>query len=89
MAITTLLAAGTSAAQSSDVVLADGAVATLSVTGQGVIYIQTKTVGGYSTQGSIGSIYVGRNGCQLIGPMTFRVCRGASSAAVGCDMEKA
>lgn len=86
---TTLLAEGTAAATSSDVTLEDGETVTLSVTGRGVIFIQSKTVSGYSTQCTIGTIYQWRNGGQLTGPLTFRVSRSASPAAVGCDMESA
>lgn len=85
----TLLAEGTNAAASADVTLEGGDVATLSVTGQGQVQVQFKTVNDYSDQGAIGTTYYWRNGCQLQGPVTFRVYRAESPEPVGCDMEVA
>lgn len=87
MAITNILASGTTEATSADQTVAAGDVVTLSVIGGGHLYVQSKTSDGYTTQASLGQY--ADNGCQLIGPLTFRVFRAAQTHAVGCSMETA
>lgn len=86
MAITTLLAAASGAANSADVAVSDGSSVTLTATGQGTIAIQPKTVSGYSNGETFGG--AGVRTVQLSGPLTFRAVRPADSAA-GVSMEAA
>lgn len=85
MAITTLLAAATGAATSSDVTLDDGYMATLSATGQGVVYVEPKLSSGYANGEAFGG--AGKRTVQIRGPITFRARRLADSSA-GVDIEK-
>ena len=99
MAITNLLASGTTETTSADVVLADGAAATLMLVGAGELLVQAKnSTGGYVLLGTINSTKPVQ---QVFGPVTFRVLRRlvvaawapagqpAVTSAVGVDMDKA
>jgi hypothetical protein len=86
MAITVLLAPGTGDAESADVTLIDGAGATLSATGAGIVEIQPKMSSGYGPGESFGTS--GIRTVQVFGPLTFRARRVGDSSA-GVDMEKA
>lgn len=81
---TVLLASGTTAAQSSTVVLADGASATLIMVGNGTIQIQISSASGYVTAGYLDSQYPVKN---IAGPGTYRVSRELTTVAVGVDRE--
>jgi hypothetical protein len=99
MPISVLLAAGTNAASSVDIALADGSSATLILRGIGKVLVEAKnSVGGYA---SIGEIVSDSPVQQLYGPMTFRARRedvvpawapaGQTAVAepVGVDVDKA
>lgn len=82
--LSTILALGTNDAPSSDITVEGGSVVTLSLIGYGKLVLQTKTAAGYTSQGEISQF---KPGCQLLGPVTFRVVRQAAIAACGCSME--
>lgn len=86
MPISTLLAAATGAANSADVIVADGTAVSLTMTGQGTVMVQPKTVSGYGPGEELGG--AGKRDAQVYGPRTFRVTRPADSAA-GVDIEAA
>jgi hypothetical protein len=84
MTISVLLAAGTGAANSADVILVDGAAATLTATGSGLVEIQPKTSSDYGPGESFGTS--GIRSVQVYGPLTFRARRVGDSSA-GVDLE--
>lgn len=99
MAITNLLASGTTETTSADVVLADGAAATLMLVGAGSLLVQAKnSTGGYVL---LGTVDTAKPVQQVFGPVTFRVVRRlvpvdwapagqvAVTRAAGVDMDKA
>lgn len=93
---TTLLAAGTTDAESADVVVEDGASVTLSVVGQGPeygrtpIFIRKKNSATYSPKGAPSERLdnYSMSAGQINGPVTFKVWRPAGTASVGVELER-
>lgn len=86
---TTLLAAGTTSAQSADVVIADGARKSLMLIGTGAasgrVVVQYKRQDGtYKSHTTLNGV---RRLAQFSGPITLRVNRPAQTPSVGVDQE--
>lgn len=89
-----LIASGTTAANSADIVLADGASATLSLVAgnssiipagcRAHVQLLTSTAGVYLEIPG-GSLNNNSPVCQVFGPATFRVVKFASADAFGVD----
>jgi len=77
--ISTLLAAGTGAASSSDVEVQDGFAARLTVSGAGSLLVEPKVPDGYAAAETIGG--TGIRSVMIYGPITFRVTRPHDSSA--------
>lgn len=87
MALSSLLASGTTAANSADVVLADGSSATLIVRDVGRVLVEIKNASG--TYQLVGDIRSDSNVAkQISGPVTFRIRREVSLTSVGVDIDK-
>lgn len=87
MAITEILASGSTAASSSDVTVASGAIVNLLVTGAGTVVVEMKNSSGtYRSIGSLTGSSDAKSGASITGPMTFRVTRSIGQTA-GCDMD--
>lgn len=86
MALSELLASGTTAANSADVTLVDGAATTVIQRGRGAALIQVKdTAGGYVTVGQIDDQTPARI---VNGPCVFRVRReGTAGTALAVDRD--
>lgn len=87
MAITEILASGSTAGSSSDQVVASGAIVTLLVSGSGSVSVEMKTSAGtYRSIGSLTATSDAKSGGQITGPITFRVTRSAGQT-VACDVD--
>lgn len=86
MAITNILASGSTAATSSDQTVAAGASVNLLVTGTGAVTVEMKNAGGtYRSIGSLSGASDAKSGASIVGPITYRVRRSAGQTA-GCDV---
>ena len=87
MAITNILASGSTAASSSDVVVASGSIVTLLCTGPGSLIVEQKTsTGAYRPIGSLHGASNEESSKQATGPITLRVTRNAGQTA-GCEKD--
>lgn len=87
MAITEILASGSTAASSSDQTVASGAIVTLLVRGSGSLAVEMKSsTGSYRPIGSLKATSDAQSGGQITGPITFRVTRNVGQT-VACDLD--
>lgn len=89
MALTNILAVGTTQATSADVVVAAGTPTTLALAGRSAgskVHIQYKdSTGAYTTIGELNDVAPAR---LVTGPGTFRVFREACSTATQCGVDQ-
>lgn len=87
MAITTILASGSTAASSADQTVASGAIVNLLVTGAGSVTVEMKNAAGtYRSIGTLTGTSDAKSGASITGPMTFRVTRSLGQTC-GCDVD--
>lgn len=85
MAITQILASGTTPAQSTEATLASGTSATLMKRGNGLIEIQIKlSTGSFVTVGVLDDQYPVK---QISGPCVYRVNRAATPEEIAVDQD--
>jgi len=84
----TLIAMGSTAANSSAQTLNAGERATVVITGKGYAYIDVQGVGGtFVRHGSLSTTAPGRNAFQIEGPVVYRVRRPAQAGSCAIGVE--